>query len=237
MRNYFTFDGNDSRDFGVYISGSGTFSAPARAYSIETIPGRNGALIGNEKRLDNIELVYPAFCMSDVKTNLMNLRNLLLSLTGYKRLIDTYNPDEFRLAVFQGPFEPDMIRDLMAGEFNLSFNCKPQRYLLSGDEVTELTANGSVSNPTLFASQPWMRIYGTGRVYLGAEYVQISTQSPYEYIDIDCEMMDAYSGAVNCNKYVSVSNNDFPTLKPGSTNIVLGTNITKVQIKPRWWRL
>ena len=60
MRNYFTLNGQDSRDFGVYISGQGAFSAPSRANQFIQIPGRNGDLIGYEKRLENMEVVYPA---------------------------------------------------------------------------------------------------------------------------------------------------------------------------------
>ena len=42
MRNYFTLDGTDSRDFGVYISGRGTFNGPARNLDFISVPGRNG---------------------------------------------------------------------------------------------------------------------------------------------------------------------------------------------------
>ena len=48
MRNYFILDGVDSREFGVYLSGQGTFGAPSKAYTYHDVPGRNGALIGTE---------------------------------------------------------------------------------------------------------------------------------------------------------------------------------------------
>ena len=58
MRNWFVLNGVDSRDFGVYISGQGTFSAPRREYDMISIPGRNGDLVGNEKRLENSGRFY-----------------------------------------------------------------------------------------------------------------------------------------------------------------------------------
>ena len=61
MRNYLIFNGKDSRDFGVYISGQGTFGAPARAYNVIPIAGRNGDLVTHEKRLENISVTYRAF--------------------------------------------------------------------------------------------------------------------------------------------------------------------------------
>lgn len=133
MRNYFILDGVDSRDFGVYISGQGTFSAPQKAYTFYNIPGRNGALLGNEHRLENINVSYEAFIYTDFDNNMAKFRSFLLSLNGYKRLTDSYHPDEFRMAVYAGPFDPKVTRMNDAGSFTITFSCKPQRFLYSGD--------------------------------------------------------------------------------------------------------
>lgn len=138
MRNYFTFDGVDSRSFGVYISGQGTFKAPARSYDALEIPGRNGALLGIDSRLGNVELTYPAFIYSNFAENIAAFRAFLLSHKGYFKLKDSYHPDEFRLAYYPGPFEPDVTSANNAGSFDITFICKPQRYLESGEEVIEL---------------------------------------------------------------------------------------------------
>ena len=45
MRQWFTFNGKSSKDFGVYISGLNTFGAPERDVDIISISGRNGDLI------------------------------------------------------------------------------------------------------------------------------------------------------------------------------------------------
>lgn len=133
MRNYFILDGIDSRDFGVYISGQGTFSAPQKAYQFYNIPGRNGALLGNEHRFENINVSYEAFIYSNFDANIAAFRTFLLSLNGYKRLTDSYHPDEYRMAVYTGPFEPKVERTNDCGSFTITFSCKPQRWLLSGD--------------------------------------------------------------------------------------------------------
>ena len=137
MRNYFILDGVDSRDYGVYISGQGTFSAPQKAYEFYNIPGRNGALIGNEKRLENILVTYEAFIYTNFDANIAAFRAFLLSRNGYVRLTDSYHPDEFRLACYTGPFEPTVEKKNDAGRFEITFTCMPQRYLLSGE--TEYT--------------------------------------------------------------------------------------------------
>lgn len=234
MRNYFTLNGVDSRSFGVYISGQGTFSAPARDYNILSVPGRNGSLVGPEKHFQNGTLTYPAFIYSNFKQNIEDFRNFLLSLFGYHDLVDSYHPDEIRKVIYQGPFDPTVEAKNDAGKFDITFNCKPQRFLLTGETVTTLTANGTITNPTRFDSQPLLRVYGTGTLGIGSQSVTI-TQAD-SYTDIDCEMMDCFKGSVSKNRYVELSGHNFPVLKPGVNNISL-TGITKVEISPRWWVL
>lgn len=235
MRNYFTLNGVDSRDFGVYISGEGTFSSPSREYNMVPIPGRNGDLVGIERRFENLELKYPAFIYANFDANIRDFRNYLLSLVGYHILIDTYHPDEFRMALYDNEFEPKVVKKNDAGSFDIVFNCKPQRYLLSGETVTTLTADGSITNPTLFNSQPLLRVYGTGQLGVNSDTITISAADTYT--DIDCEMMDCFKGLVNKNKFVSFTSYKFPEFVPGLNNISLGTGITQVDITPRWWRI
>lgn len=237
MRNFLTFDGVDCRDFGVYISGQGTFSAPARAYEMQEIPGRNGALIGYDAHLQNTELTYQAFVYSNFRESIRGFRNFLLSRVGYKRLIDTYHPDEYRMACYVGPFEPDVLSDNKAGSFEIMFTCKPQRYLLSGENVITMTATGAIFNPTLFDAQPIMRVYGNGTIDIGTGSFLSVDANPYPYIDIDFAMMEAFSGDYNCNEYISLSDNDFPVIPPGSTTLTLSAGITKLEITPRWWQV
>lgn len=235
MRNYFTLDGADSRDFGVYISGQGTFSAPGREYNLISVPGRNGDIVGIEKRFQNGTLTYPAFIYANFSKNIADFRNYLLSLFGYHDLIDSYHPDEIRKVIFEGPFEPTVTEKNEAGSFDVSFNCKPQRFLASGNQTTALTASGSITNPTLFDSKPLLRVYGTGVLGIGSRSITISAANTYT--DIDCEMMDAYKGTENRNQYITLSDYSFPVLAPGVNNVSLGTGITRVIITPRWWTL
>ena len=233
MRNYFTLDGVDSRDFGVYISGQGTFNASGRDYNIIPVPGRNGDLVGPEKRFLNGTLTYPAFIYANFKQQIEAFRNFLLSLVGYHDLIDSYHPNEIRKVLFKGPFEADVEPKNDAGRFDIEFNCKPQRFLASGNQVTTLTADGSITNPTRFDARPLLRVYGTGTLGIGSQSVTI-TQADV-YTDLDCEMMDAFKGTANKNPYVQLTNYNFPVFVPGVNNISLGSGITQVDITPRWW--
>ena len=159
MRNYFTFGNFDSRDFGVYISGEGAYNAPARVYNAISVPGRNGDLLIDEHKYENISVTYPAFIAGkNYRTNMAAFRSAMLSVSGYARLADTYHLDEYRLAYFSEAITVKAASQNNAGKFDIVFNCKPQRFLLSGETSVTLTGNGSVENPTLFESKPLIRV-------------------------------------------------------------------------------
>ena len=235
MRNFFVFDGADSRDFGVYISGQGTFNSPARVYESQPIPGRNGEIVVSANRLENVELTYPAYVYTDFRRNLRKLRSFLLSRVGYCRLEDTYQPGEYRMALFRDALDVDATARNDAGRFDVTFFCKPQRFLLSGEETQVFTAAGRIYNPTMFDARPLIRVYGTGEVGLGNGTITITAADGYT--DLDCDVMEAYKGTANKNQYVQLSSLDFPVLPPGETGIALGSGITRVEIIPRWWEV
>lgn len=236
MRNYFTFDSVDSRTYGVYISGSGVFNAPERAVDFISVPGRNGALVGTEKRLENIDVTYPAYIYASTDSNLSSLKSILLSRTSYKRLEDSYHTDEFRKAVFVGEFDVEPDKNLRAAQFDITFNCKPQRWLKSGEATTTITTTGTtISNPTLFASQPMITVTGYGDMYIGSQ--KITIQQMYTSVVIDSEVGDCYSGLNNANPYITFQTDEFPVLEPGSNSITFDNTITKVEIIPRWWKV
>ena len=236
MRNYFVFDYNDSRDFGVYISGQGTFNAPGREYENIAVPGRDGDLLAPNTRLSNIQLTYPAFIYANFAENMASLKSMLLSRIGYKRLEDTYHPDEFRLAFYRGDLNPTVRSRNDAAEFDLTFECDPRRFLKVGENKWEITSSGTMYNPTGFAAKPLIRVYGSGTLGVGSDTITIASNS-YPYIDIDSEVSDCYYGVNNANSLVTFSANDFPVFSEDSTNISASGSITKVEITPRWWRV
>lgn len=235
MINYFTFDGVSSRNFGVFISGTDVFNAAPRNIQTIAVPGRSGTLTIDNKRFENVELTYPAFIYDTFRANVQGLRNFLLSSAGYRRLEDTYNPEQYMMARYVSGLSVDSTERRKEGQFNLTFDRMPQRFLKSGETAQTFTADGSITNSTLYDARPLIRVYGTGSLGIGTETITITTNPGY--IDIDSEMMDAYYGAVNCNSYITLSSGEFPVLAPGYNGIDLGSGITRVDITPRWWVL
>ena len=232
MINYLTYDGKSLRDYGVYVNGTYTFSAPQRNITKVVIPGRNGTLTIDNKRFENIEVTYEAFIIREFVENIEGLRNYLSTAAGYRRLEETYHPDEFRMARFVSGLSVTATPLMREGNFTLKFDCMPQRFLKSGEIPVEFTAAGSIFNPTLQQAKPMLRVWGNGTVGIGSATLTIADTT--NYTDIDCESMDAYYGATNRNSNISGT---FPVLEPGANGVALGGSITKVQITPRWWIL
>ena len=172
--NTFTFGGIHSADYGVWISGTGTFDSPERDVEKVIIPGRNGALTRDNGRFDNVELKYPAFISREFQPRFDDFRAALLSKRGYQRLEDTYHPNEFRLAMFTGPLEPKTGIWNRTGKFDIEFDCKPQRFLTVGEQAVTLEADGTLFNPTGFDALPLIRAYGTGTLTVNGYTVTVN---------------------------------------------------------------
>ena len=162
------FDGVSSRTYGVYITGEAVYNAPERDVEMITIPGRNGSFALDNGRFENIEVSYPAGIFADTEADfrqaISDFRNFLCSRNGYVRLQDEYNPDEYRMAVYKSGLEvtPAMLK---AGEFTITFDCKPQRWLTSGETKQTIASSGdTITNPTLFEASPLLEVYGYGAV-------------------------------------------------------------------------
>ena len=143
MGHYLTFDGINTADYGIEISGEGTFNSPERDVTMVTVPGRNGQLTLDNGRFENIEVVYPAYSyetdLPSFADQLRALRNDFGAKTGYRRLEDTFNPNEYRMGVYKSGLEYDVLKYNTAAQFDLKFDCKPQRFLTSGENTVDLS--------------------------------------------------------------------------------------------------
>jgi len=262
------FNGMEAADYGVRIAGEGAYNAPARRGEMVTIPGRNGTLFVDEDSFENIEVTYPAFIgTKDARlfaTRLRKLRSDFSAVKTYARLEDKYHPDEFRMGVFHAGVETDPKYYTRAGEFDLTFDCKPHRFLKSGEVPVKFSALGNIENPTPFTARPLLMVDGNGQFSIG-DY-QVSVSGSDEPFWIDTELMEAYVPAgdtyrftdennvdmtdehgfiltfadgyvtpKNMLQYVTFKNHEFPMIEPGIQPVeVSGLTLT---IVPRWWML
>ena len=233
IHHYFTYRGRRSLDFQAFISGAGTFNAPQRDVDTFEVPGRSGALLIDNGRFKNVKLEYDAYITKDFERNMTALRSFLLAEYGYFKLEDTYHPNEYRMAAYSGPLEPDVYY-ARHGSFTMQFDCMPQRWLKSGDIAAKVDAGETVKiwNPTPFTALPVIQVAGTGTFSINSEVVTITTNSGATIID--CERQECYEGTTNRNGDVSFAASKFPSLVAGENTIAAGAGVY-LQIMPKWW--
>ena len=179
----------DSADYGIYISGDGVYNAPERAVEFVDVPGRNGAIALDQGRYNNITVTYPAGTFAktqeDFRENLSDFRNAILSQKGYQKLEDSYHPDEYRMGLYSSGLEVSPVAYNKAGEFELTFNCKPQRWLTVGALPIPVDSGDVLQNPTPFDAGPLLEIDGYGDVSFNGYTVSLENAVLGETLLID----------------------------------------------------
>lgn len=229
-------DGKSMKEFGIYVSGENTFGAPEWQYESISIPGRNGDLTIPQKRFKNITVSYPAFITSKFAENAAAARFYLLSAGAkYRRIEDDYHPDSYRLGIFSGPIDFETRFLNLSGEVSFAFNCKPQRFLKSGEHSLKIQSGQTLWNSWMPAL-PLIQITGTdsGEIVIGGSTVEI-TDIPGS-ITIDSDVQNAYNGLSNLNNNIIITGG-FPALDTGENVVAFSGGITDVEITPRWWTL
>lgn len=240
----FVFDGINSLDNNLYVAQRTIWNAPERKVSMIDIPARNGQVTIDYGNFSNIQITYSAKNNFDneyaFKENIRNIRNKLCSKTGYKKLTDNYNPEEYRMAVYKSAFVVNSQFNNTASQFNITFDCKPQRFLVVGDMPVSVSNGSTIINPTEFPSKPLIELKGKGTLGIG-DWILTITGTTTQVLYIDCDIMEVYkiTGGVRegANSLVSMNRNDFPELVSGSNGISIGSGVSNVKITPRWWRI
>ena len=238
MKNYLIFNGYRSDEFGIYISGHGTYNAPKRKCETINVPGRNGSLKIDGGAFENVQVTYECAIVRNFADNAAAMRSWLLSSSGYCRLEDTYHPDEFRMAQYSDGIDfTDFTQLLRAASVTLTFDCKPQRFLKSGDNPIYNPVK--IYNPTSFPAKPIIKFKvsaESGSVEYGECNIAIAGMTIGDIITIDAETMDAVGASGgNANRGVTITGD--MELHPKSFTTVSSSGITDLTITPRWWTL
>lgn len=229
------FNNKSSADCRIQVAHPPGYAYPERDYTITHIPGRNGDIIQDNGCYKNVERTYEVSFDApneDFATYANAVSAWLHSTTGYARLEDSYEPDYYRMATYQ---ESNIFENLynQAGTATIVFECKPQRFLKTGDNIIAIQNSLTIMNPTGFEAYPLFKVTGTSGV-LTVNGNSITFSSIDGFVMLDCELQDAYKETTNKNSTVSGT---FPVLKPGSNTISWTGGISSVTMKPRWWTI
>ena len=229
------FNNKSSADCRIQVAHPPGYAYPERDYTITHIPGRNGDIIQDNGCYKNVERTYEVSFDApneDFATYANAVSAWLHSTTGYARLEDSYEPNYYRMATYQ---ESNIFENLYnkAGTATIVFECKPQRFLKTGDNAITVQNSLTIMNPTGFEAYPLFKVTGTSGV-LTVNGNSITFSSIDDFVMLDCELQDAYKENINKNSTISGT---FPVLKPGSNTIRWTGGISSVTMKPRWWTI
>ena len=231
----FTYNGHSSVEYRMLVNSKGTFSMPERALERVEVPGRNGDILVDGGRWHNVTVRYKVGIPRGFQDHWRDARSLMLSEPGYHRLEDTFHPEEYRMAVLTGGIEPEIFgAHRRAGNLEIVFSCKPQRYLKSGERPLTLQEPGTVLNEWM-ESLPLITVSGSGEGTLTVGDVEVELLDIDGHITLDCDVMDAYKGNENRNDRIATER--FPVLAHGRNDITWSGGVTGLVITPRWLRL
>lgn len=245
MINEMWFNGKSSRDAGVrHIEHFPDMNRPERKTEVVEIPGRSGDIIFMSDAWNNIEREYDIFAgdgsRGTAPGKFISISEWLNSAKGYARLEDTYEPDVFRLAYCTGGFEADNAFTRY-GRATITFNCRPERFLKSGEREIEVANGDILLNSTAYAANPLIKVSCTNSAALGSitietdrdEYEIEFLSKPTTEVIIDSDLMDTYlSSGTSRNSTVSIDY--YPKLDPGQAYFTIPTGYT-VKVVPRWF--
>ena len=231
------FNGISSKDLHIQVQTEPGYDFPEKDYEVTHVPGRNGDIVIDQGSWQNVSRKYN-LAMDAGKISYTEVASKLVqwlhSASGYARLEDSYEPDFYRMAMYKDSGSISNIYN-KAGQIEIEFTCKPQRYFKSGEAADIFVASSEYRNPTDFPAKPLIKIHGSGSgiVTIGAYTVTIN--DILDGMVVDSEQQDTYKDQTNCNSKVSIT--EYPKLIAGNNAISISGGVTSIEIIPRWWTL
>ena len=231
------FNGISSKDLHIQVQTEPDYDFPEKDYEVTHVPGRNGDIVIDQGSWQNVSRKYN-LAMDAGKISYTEVASKLVqwlhSASGYARLEDSYEPDFYRMAMYKDSGSISNIYN-KAGQIEIEFTCKPQRYFKSGEVADTFAASAEYRNPTDFPAKPLIKIHGSGSgtVKIGAYTVTIN--DILDGMVVDSEQQDTYKDQTNCNSKVSIA--EYPKLIAGNNAISISGGVTSIEIIPRWWTL
>ena len=123
-------------DYGIYISSDSYLNAPLIDYTEFQAPARDGNLILDNKRLNNVIRKFDCYIPDsyNLETGLNSLKKLIYSLRGYLKIVSDYDPDVYQYGYFAEELNVEPFTTKSA-QFSLYFSCLPQKWFIDNDAI------------------------------------------------------------------------------------------------------
>lgn len=228
-------DINTIVDYGAIILKDLIIGAEEDISSV-SVPGRSGDIHFRNKRYKNRERTIDIYFPGG-KNDIEEFDARLLAIGKYTRIDSTINPGFYMLGQYKGNFEPTQISvGYLEAVGSFVWDCKPQKYLVEGDNTISLADGETLVNPTAFPAKPVLYVSGSGSFFIGR--YQIDILEEVTDMVIDCDLENAYSSTdgTNYNSKIRTYDSNFMQIEAGDNTVAIDSGLT-VSCVPRWWTL
>lgn len=239
--NGFWFAGRHTSEFNMYVEKRPVQKTAVRKRTVVPVAGRNGDLHYTEDAFENYEQPYECYFHGPkpMPTLAHAIKDWLHGDGTYQKLQDSYDPECYRMATFAGPMDIENTLNKY-GRCIVIFDCAPQNYLHTGQNVVSFMEKGKLFNPTLRTAKPLITVYGTGPGTVTVGNATVTIKELTDQITLDCDLQHAYrqvGDAAPENKNGTIRAVPFPELTPGENPVSWTGDISHIEIIPRWWTL
>lgn len=119
---------------GIFISSDTYLNSPLIDYTEFQVPGRDGNIILDNKRLNNVMRKFDCYIpeTQDINTALGSLKKLIYNVRGYVKIVSDYDPEVCQYGYFAQELNIEPFVNKTAS-FSLYFSCLPQRIFIQND--------------------------------------------------------------------------------------------------------
>lgn len=211
----FKFGDHSTKDFDLVIQTPPTYTFPEKDITTTHIPGRNGDVITDNDSYKNIERTYSVASVfrpgTDFVANAERIIEWLTKYTGYVRLEDTYDDTVYRMATYKNGGSLVNLYD-RATAIDVSFDCKPQRYLKIGEKPIDFVSSDiKLRNPTSMPSLPIIKL---DNLKIDNEFTYMLSVKNYKNEVVSLITLNNLS---NSNLVIDSENQTVYTTKNGNT--------------------
>lgn len=238
-RTSFIFNGEDSRDYHMYIENDVSFPSPEADIQFVEVAGRDGDLVIDNERMKGVDFSLPVIVQPPKGVRIDELASRITRWMkadfGWKPLVLGTGSEYEYTALPYHAF--DLQRTIMNhGRTILRFRLKPYKYARHRSIITLKDERVTINNPETIASEPIIEISGSGDFELrNRGHVWFQVKGVENSITIDSEMKVIHKyRRPEYDKFIPWSG--FPQLDVGTNWIDVETtgHLNQVEIDPNW---
>ena len=220
-------NGTNTKTQGFAIKGRPSIPSANKKIEKIEVEGRDGSLtrfLGYEDL--KFSLAFNILFQKDIKQKLREIKGIISNATQ----LSFDDSPTFYYKVKQAQISDTETIIKSSGVFTVDFVAEPFEFEQAN--TTTYTSSATIVNRTTTTALPKITIFGTGTVVLRVNGVGITLTNLTNYIVLDSQIQEAYTGlTTNMNQNM---NGEFPIFTIGNNSISWTGTVTKIEITTNW---